>query len=59
MAGKVTFLATENFYLLAESKRRMIEEKLSEAWQMAKDLGIKPEELYLMMDILFKEDEDE
>lgn len=56
--GKGTFVASENFELLSESKRRMIEEKLSNVWKMAKTLGINKEEIYLMMDIIFAEDDE-
>jgi GntR family transcriptional regulator len=57
--GKGTFVSPENFDMLSESKKKMVEKKLLEAWEMAKDLGIKKEELYLMMDILFEEDEEQ
>ena len=56
--GKGTFVASENFELLSESKRRMIEEKLSNVWKMAKTLGINKEEIYLMMKIIFTEDDE-
>lgn len=56
--GTGTFVAPENLELLAESKRHMIEKKLSEMWQMARTLGIDKEELYLMMDIIFVEEDE-
>ncbi|AZV42939.1 GntR family transcriptional regulator [Peribacillus asahii] len=56
--GKGSFVASDNLEMLSESKRHMIEKKLSEAWQMAKTLGINKEELYLMMDIIFEEDDE-
>ncbi|MEY8190169.1 GntR family transcriptional regulator [Peribacillus simplex] len=56
--GKGSFVASDNLEMLSESKRRMIEKKLSEAWQMAKTLGINKQELYLMMDIIFEEDDE-
>ncbi|KOP81333.1 MULTISPECIES: GntR family transcriptional regulator [Bacillaceae] len=56
--GKGSFVASDNLEMLSESKRHMIEKKLSEAWQMAKTLGINKQELYLMMDIIFEEDDE-
>ncbi|WP_143316111.1 GntR family transcriptional regulator [Clostridium sp. HBUAS56017] len=56
-AGKGSFVAPGNLELLRESKRRMVEDKLSEAWETARSLGISREELYSMMDIIFEEDE--
>ncbi len=56
--GKGSFVASDNLEMLSESKRHMIEKKLSGAWQMAKTLGINKEELYLMMDIIFEEDDE-
>ncbi len=58
-AGKGSFVAQENLELLRESKRHMVEVKLSEAWETARSLGISKKELYSMMDLLFvEEDED-
>ena len=56
--GKGSFVASENLEMLSEYKRHMIEKKLSEAWHMARTLGINKEELYLMMDIIFEEDDE-
>lgn len=58
-AGKGTFVATENLELLQESKRHMVEVKLTEAWKTARSLGISKNELYAMMDILFEEEDEE
>ena len=58
-AGKGTFVASENFELLRESKRHMVEVKLSEAWETARSLGITKKEFYAMMDLLIEEDDDE
>lgn len=58
IVGKGSFVASENLEMLSESKRHMIEKKLSEVWQMSKTLGINKEELYLMMDIIFAEDDE-
>ena len=55
-AGKGTFVASENLELLRESKRLIVEEKLTEAWQTAKSLGISKIELYTMMDLIFEEE---
>lgn len=57
-AGKGSFVAKENFELLLESKRHMVEVKLTEAWNTARSLGITKSELYAMMDLLFEEDEE-
>ncbi|WP_159883542.1 GntR family transcriptional regulator [Paenibacillus puerhi] len=54
-AGKGSYVAKENLELLWESKRHMVEVKLSEAWDTARSLGISKEELYAMMDLLFEE----
>lgn len=56
-AGKGTFVATENLELLRESKRHMVEVKLTEAWETANSLGITKNELYSMMDLLFEEED--
>ncbi|MFB6467882.1 GntR family transcriptional regulator [Cytobacillus sp. Hz8] len=56
--GKGSFVASENLEMLTESKRHLIEKRLSEVWQMARSLGIRKEELYLMMDIIFEEDDE-
>ncbi|MDF2884455.1 MAG: GntR family transcriptional regulator [Clostridiaceae bacterium] len=58
-AGKGSFVAPENLELLRESKRRMVEIKLSEAWETARSLGISKNELYSMMDLIFEEEEKE
>lgn len=56
--GKGSFVASENLELLQESKRKMVETKLVEAWETARSLGISKKELYSMMDILFEEDDE-
>ncbi len=56
-AGKGTFVAPENLELLRESKRHLVEVKLTEAWETARSLGVSKSELYAMMDLLFEEDE--
>lgn len=58
IVGKGSFVASENLEMLSESKRHLIEKKLSEVWGMAKSLGISKEELYMMMDIILEEDDE-
>ncbi|ASS91254.1 GntR family transcriptional regulator [Aeribacillus sp. FSL K6-2848] len=58
IVGKGSFVASENMEMLLESKRHLVEKKLSEVWQMARTLGINKEELYSMMDIIFEEDDE-
>lgn len=55
--GKGSFVAPENLELLRESKRHMVEVKLTEAWETAQSLGISKSELYSMMDLLFEEED--
>lgn len=54
-AGKGTFVASENLELLRESKRHMVEVKLTEVWETARSLGITKNELYSMMDLIIEE----
>lgn len=54
--GKGSYVAAENLELLRESKRRLVEVKLTEAWETACSLGISKSELYAMMDLLFEEE---
>lgn len=56
-AGKGSFVASENLEFLQESKRRMVEIKLTEAWETAHSLGISREELFSMMNLIFEEEE--
>lgn len=57
-AGKGSFVARENVELLLESKRHLVEVKLTEAWNTARSLGISKSELYAMMELLFEEDDE-
>jgi len=57
--GKGSYVATENLELLRESKRHMVEVKLTEAWKTARSLGIGKNELYSMMDLIFEEGDEE
>lgn len=56
--GKGSFVATENLELLRESKRHMVEVKLTEAWRTARTLGIAKSELFAMMELLFEEEKE-
>jgi GntR family transcriptional regulator len=56
--GKGSFVAPENLDLLIESKRQMVEAKLSEACKMAHQLGIHSDELHEMLDLLFDEEDE-
>jgi GntR family transcriptional regulator len=56
-AGKGSYVAPDNLELLLESKRRVVEEKLTETWNVARNLGISKKELYDMMDLIFDEEE--
>ncbi|MBD2860620.1 GntR family transcriptional regulator [Paenibacillus oceani] len=58
-AGKGSYVSQGNLELLRESKRHMVEVKLTEAWQLARSLGIRRSEMYRMMDLLFEEEEGE
>ena len=54
-AGRGCFVAPENLELLRESRRRLVEEKLLETWNLAYTLGITKKELLEMMDLIFEE----
>lgn len=56
-AGKGSFVAMGNGALLLESKRHLVETKLTEAWNTARSLGIGKSELFAMMELLFDEEE--
>lgn len=55
--GKGSYVAPENFELLLESKRNMVEVKLAEVCQMARLLGIQIEDLHSMLDLLYEEED--
>jgi len=57
VGGKGCFVAMQNRELLREKKMKLVEEKLSQAVEEAKTLGISLEELENMLVILFKENE--
>ncbi|KFN04178.1 GntR family transcriptional regulator [Bacillus clarus] len=54
--GKGTYVAPTNLELLMESKRHMVETKLTEVCQMARRIGIRTEELHLMLDLILEEE---
>ena len=57
LAGRGTFVATGNVELLRETKRRLVENDMQKAIHNAKLFGITKEELQIIMDILFEEEE--
>jgi GntR family transcriptional regulator len=57
-AGKGSYVAQGNIELLRESKRHLVEVKLTDAWNSARSLGISKSELIKMMEIIFEEDEE-
>jgi Predicted transcriptional regulators len=54
--GRGSFVAPENLELFMESRRRMVETKLSEVCRMAHQLGISVQDLHSMLDLLFEEE---
>jgi len=57
VAGKGSFVASQNKEFLREKKMRIIEEKLAEAVSEAKMLGMDIKELNEMFSILYEEEE--
>ncbi len=53
--GIGTFVSARNIELLRDSRRRLVEQKMSDMIQTAKSLGITQEELNDMMNILYEE----
>ena len=54
--GIGTFVSTGNIELLRDSKRHIVELKMQELIETAKNLNISRDELNAMMDILYEED---
>lgn len=54
--GVGSFISANNLETLKDSKRRIVEQKMLDMLQQAKQLGITKEELHSMMDILYEED---
>ena len=57
VGGKGTFVAAQNPQFLREKRMRAVEEKLAAAVEEARMLGIGPEELARMLELLYKEAE--
>jgi GntR family transcriptional regulator len=57
VGGKGTFVAVQNKELLREKKMKMVEEKLAQAVDEARIMGISVEELIVMLRLLAKENE--
>lgn len=55
--GKGSYVAAQNKELLKESRLRIVEEKLLEAVNAAKSIGLSSDELYEMLKLFFEEDE--
>lgn len=55
--GKGTFAISNNLELLKEVRLRQVEEKLMEAYQIGKAIGVTKEDMKAMMDILYEENE--
>lgn len=53
-AGRGTFVAPGNPELLAETRRREVEERAAAAVDLARELGISRAELMAMIDILYE-----
>jgi GntR family transcriptional regulator len=56
MTGKGTFVATQNLELLKESRYKTIEEKLTQAVEYSKSIGITRDEVIEIISLLFEED---
>jgi GntR family transcriptional regulator len=57
VAGKGTYVAAQNVEFLREKKMRIVEEKLSEAVEQARLLGIGTDDLAQMLRLLCGEEE--
>lgn len=53
--GKGTFAISNNLELLKEARLRQVEEKLIEAYQIGKAIGVTKEDMQTMMNILYDE----
>ncbi|SFJ04709.1 MULTISPECIES: GntR family transcriptional regulator [Bacillus] len=54
--GKGSYVAPENLEMLMESKRHMVEVKLTEVCKMAQNLGINKDDLHSMLDLILEEE---
>jgi GntR family transcriptional regulator len=57
VGGKGTFVAAENPEFLREKRMKVVEEKLAEAVEQARLLGVRPEQLAEMLHLLYAEEE--
>jgi GntR family transcriptional regulator len=57
VGGKGTFVAVQNPELLREKKMKIVEEKLAQAVDEAKLMGIGEDQIVRMLQLLFQEDE--
>lgn len=57
VGGKGTFVAVQNPELLREKKMKIVEEKLAQAVDEAKLMGIGENQIVHMLQLLFQEDE--
>lgn len=53
--GKGTFAISNNIELLKEARLRQVEEKLLEAYQIGKAIGVTKDDMQTMMNILYDE----
>lgn len=53
--GIGSFISAKNLDILRDSKRRIVEQKMLDMIQQAKQLGISKDELHSIMDILYEE----
>ncbi|NSJ92090.1 GntR family transcriptional regulator, partial [Coprococcus sp. MSK.21.13] len=54
-AGKGTFVLAGNIDLIKDTRRLMVEDKMTEMVSIAKSMGISKKELIDMMDIIYEE----
>jgi len=57
VGGKGTYVAVQNPELLREKKMKIVEEKLAQAVDEAKLMGIGEDQIIHMLQLLFQEDE--
>lgn len=53
--GKGSFARSNNLDMLKEARLKQVEEKLMEAFNIGKAIGVSSEDMKTMMDILFEE----
>ncbi|KAI4450255.1 HTH-type transcriptional repressor YtrA [Eubacterium plexicaudatum ASF492] len=56
-AGKGCYVSAQNQDFYLEEQQKKIEEKLSEAVEIARSCGIKPDKLINLLTLLYEEDE--